>query len=348
MLCLASLFINNSLFYTLIVVIVGAVAIAVVVAVDIIAKKKYKESEYYNQTHKSLYEVILNKGATGEYLIGKKLQKIPGYKKLIYNCYVPKTGGTTTEIDVIMIHEKGIYVFESKNYKGWIFGTETQTYWVQCLQGRRGKARKLKFYNPIMQNKTHVKWLRKYLATLNLDTPLYSYIVFGNSCELKNIVLTSHAHEVVTERDLLNLVRKQVMFSAGVLNNEQIDAVYERLYSLTQVTEVEKLRHIYNVESIKSDVYRGSINHETVVDVDITDEQPLQNNNAANDVMNAVEDIGKSGIFCNTSTLNESKKVCKRCGAEMILRMTRKGENSGKQFWGCSKYPQCKYTEKTN
>ena len=65
---------NNSLFYTLIVMVVGAVAIAVVVLADIIAKKKYKESEYYNQTHKSLYVVLLNKGATGEYMIGKNLR----------------------------------------------------------------------------------------------------------------------------------------------------------------------------------------------------------------------------------------------------------------------------------
>lgn len=39
----------------------------------------------------------------------------------------------TYEIDLIMISETGIYVFESKNYSGWIFGDEKQRYWTQIL-----------------------------------------------------------------------------------------------------------------------------------------------------------------------------------------------------------------------
>jgi ATP-dependent DNA helicase RecQ len=35
-------------------------------------------------------------------------------------------------------------------------------------------------------------------------------------------------------------------------------------------------------------------------------------------------------------------RVCPKCGAEMELRMAKKGPNAGKQFWGCSKYPICR------
>ncbi len=33
---------------------------------------------------------------------------------------------------------------------------------------------------------------------------------------------------------------------------------------------------------------------------------------------------------------------CPTCGKTMVLRTARNGDNAGKQFWGCSGYPDCK------
>ena len=33
---------------------------------------------------------------------------------------------------------------------------------------------------------------------------------------------------------------------------------------------------------------------------------------------------------------------CPECGKPMVLRTAQKGKNAGKQFWGCSAYPDCK------
>ncbi|EJL6293491.1 topoisomerase DNA-binding C4 zinc finger domain-containing protein, partial [Vibrio cholerae] len=41
-------------------------------------------------------------------------------------------------------------------------------------------------------------------------------------------------------------------------------------------------------------------------------------------------------------------KQCSRCGSEMVLRETKRGENKGKQFLGCSGFPKCKTVEKFN
>ena len=35
---------------------------------------------------------------------------------------------------------------------------------------------------------------------------------------------------------------------------------------------------------------------------------------------------------------------CPLCGEPMALRTARKGQHAGSQFWGCSRYPQCKGT----
>ncbi len=61
-------------------------------------------------------------GSFGEYLIQYALFNISGYGKVLNNLYIPYKG-KASEIDVIMLHEKGIFVFESKNYSGWIYGS---------------------------------------------------------------------------------------------------------------------------------------------------------------------------------------------------------------------------------
>ena len=64
-----------------------------------------------------------NKGQFGEYATEFALtnDNIKGYSQTLHNVYLPNKG-KTTELDILMVHEKGIYVFESKNYSGWIFG----------------------------------------------------------------------------------------------------------------------------------------------------------------------------------------------------------------------------------
>ena len=62
-----------------------------------------------------------NTGQFGEYLTKFALTNynLPGYLKVFQNLYIPGHG-KTVEIDILMLHEKGIFVFESKNYSGWI------------------------------------------------------------------------------------------------------------------------------------------------------------------------------------------------------------------------------------
>ena len=91
---------------------------------------------------------------------------------------------------MIMIHQSGIYVFESKNYSGWIFGSEDSKNWTQTLPSGR-KAHKEYFLNPIIQNKVHIKWLVKLIGE---ESPIHSIIVFSERCTLRGIDLKSRGH----------------------------------------------------------------------------------------------------------------------------------------------------------
>lgn len=38
-------------------------------------------------------------------------------------------------------------------------------------------------------------------------------------------------------------------------------------------------------------------------------------------------------------------KICPKCGKKMLRRTAKKGKMAGREFWGCSAYPNCKHTE---
>jgi restriction system protein len=41
--------------------------------------------------------------------------------------------------------------------------------------------------------------------------------------------------------------------------------------------------------------------------------------------------------------LNNPVKRCPKCESEMVLRQATKGPNIGNEFWGCSRFPACRY-----
>ncbi|MEE1279302.1 MAG: topoisomerase DNA-binding C4 zinc finger domain-containing protein, partial [Oscillospiraceae bacterium] len=46
----------------------------------------------------------------------------------------------------------------------------------------------------------------------------------------------------------------------------------------------------------------------------------------------------------NIATTSQEIK-CPKCGADLIIRTATRGANAGKQFYGCSNYPKCRYIE---
>ena len=132
--------------------------------------KKYKSSSYGKQSQKSFWKIIFNQGARGEYRTSQLIDKAPFKNKMLFNCYIPNRSGDKTEIDMIMLCQKGIYVIENKNYSGWIFGNEKSKNWCETLKGK-----KYFFYNPIKQNRSHIKEDIFYLEVDSLDNELLKY-----------------------------------------------------------------------------------------------------------------------------------------------------------------------------
>ncbi len=212
----------------------------------------YYSGEYYKSTNRFFIQVLADKGAFGEYLIYLNLRPFEKVgARFLFNCYLPKNNGETSEIDVLMIFRSGIYVFESKNYGGWIFGSESNKTWTQTFPSGRG-SRKEHFYNPIMQNSSHIKWLQKNVMGIY---PIHSIIAFSDKCEFKNLTIYS-PDVIVTHRssvfDYVNSIDNRIGI---VLDEDNIERIFNQLYPYTQVSPEVKYKHVSDIVYRPADVY---------------------------------------------------------------------------------------------
>ena len=271
---------------------------------------------------KSLLDIVLDsifddewKGKYGEKLTERELKLVQlfGRKgKTLRNVYLPTDDGGTSELDVLFITQKGIFVFESKNYSGWIFGDEESRNWTVMLPNKT----KNQFYNPIMQNRTHLKWLAQYVGN---TVPMFSIIVFSERCELKKVAVQSENIKVIKRDRTYATVRELWEKSTDCLEDWRIEEIYESLKRLTNVDEAVKTAHVEDIE-------RRFKNPPT------TPVQAVRN-----------EDTETYVRPVPTEPVDTGELVCPRCGRKLVLRKATKGANVGNQFYGCSGFPKCRY-----
>ena len=97
---------------------------------------------------------------------------------LLHDVTLPTPDGTT-QIDHIIVSRFGIFVVETKNMSGWIFGGENQSQWTQTIF-----RRSFKFQNPLRQNFKHVKAVQR-VAHVPSDA-IHSVVVFVGKSTFKS------------------------------------------------------------------------------------------------------------------------------------------------------------------
>lgn len=184
------------------------------------------------------------KGRRGEAAIERKLNRVipdDQYHKVLRNIYIPKEDGKTSEIDLLLLTKRGIFVIESKNYNGYIFGSENNQNWTVTLcAGKRG-VEKFQFFNPVKQNRSHINNLKKYL---DQDVQCYSIICFSDNGELKDVTVNSSDIFVCNTRNLKAYIRDIFSKTADLFTAQQVDEIYNKLAPLTNVSDEMKKKHV--------------------------------------------------------------------------------------------------------
>ena len=175
------------------------------------------------------------KGYIGEKLVSSRLSKLNKRKYKVINNFLLKTLRGTTQIDHIVISRYGVFVIETKNYKGIITGNEYDESWNQILFNNKEVLR-----NPIKQNNGHIKALKDAIPTLKYKK-IKSIIVFTKRSKLK-----VNTETVVIYYNKVNKVIKKS--KNNEFTKEEVDYIYERLNELNIDSFKQRVVHVKNVK----------------------------------------------------------------------------------------------------
>ena len=225
------------------------------------------------------------KGVFGEFLVNRLLSKLPESDYTLIKDVTLPTNDGTTQVDHIVVSRYGIFVVETKNMKGWIFGSARQKQWTQKIYRHSSK-----FQNPLHQNYKHIKALETLLGCS--EEHLHSVIVFIGDSTFKTEMLPN----ITYARGSIRYIQQ---FNDVVFSDNDYARLTESINRLKLkrgvITDLKHRKHVKEVVASKV-----------------------------------------------------SSNECPRCGSEMVLRETKRGENIGKQFWGCSTFPKCRAVKQFN
>jgi restriction system protein len=164
--------------------------------------------------------------------------------KRFHNLIIQTQNGTT-QIDHVLVSRFGIFVIETKNYNGRIYGSNTYRSWTQFLGGT-----KYSFQNPLRQNYRHTRTLAEQLGID--ESKIHSVVVFVGEAELKtdmpSNVLTSGLFTVLTSGPFTTELAEYIQqFNQIVFSNKEL-ARLEDMLTEFQETAVSTKEHVSNLK----------------------------------------------------------------------------------------------------
>ena len=204
----------------------------------------FYSSGYTKVSGNTFLKTLRNIGEFGEFITYCEIRKL-GFNSIFTNVYLPSLDGNTTEVDLIALHKTGIYVFEVKNYSGWIYGDEFQKNWTATLN----RNTKNQFYNPIRQNYGHIESLKTFIKNTNEDT-FHSYIVFSVRCKIQKLNKKSSDDVIcITKQELLaRTVKRHLTTRKEVLMEQEIYDIERVLEGQCRQSAEFKRAHVENLK----------------------------------------------------------------------------------------------------
>lgn len=179
------------------------------------------------------------RGKRGEDKVRRVIGETMENEQYVINDLILVDCGKSVQIDHIVINPRGIFVIETKNYSGEIYGSESQREWTQVLAYGRVKN---KLYNPLKQNATHVYHVKKVVGKL----PVYSLVVF-----VQNNTYHIDADGVLS----LSALRATLQSGETVLTVSQMQYAYRLLVS--NRSDISTKEHVHNVRQRQRNLEYG-------------------------------------------------------------------------------------------
>lgn len=175
------------------------------------------------------------KGRLGEAQVAAILEELSLEKYRLLNNIMLQTKRGTSQIDHIVVSVYGIFVIETKNYKGLITGEEYAEQWVQNLQGKQ-----YYFHNPLKQNYGHIKALEELLKIPEkLFIPI---VVFAGSAEVKVQTKQTIVYASTLKQKLQSYTKKRLSLA-------EIEKITRKIEDANVDSFLNRRKHIKKIHS---------------------------------------------------------------------------------------------------
>jgi hypothetical protein len=241
----------------------------------------------------------------------------------LHNVTLPTRDGST-QIDHVLFSPYGVFVLETKNFKGWIFGGERQAQWTQQIFKQRTR-----FQNPLRQNYKHTRTLQELL-----DLPaehVHSVIVFVGGCEFK----TEMPPHVTRGSGLVAHIQS---FQQTVWAPAQMQAALDRLERLRltpgRTTQARHVAHVQEIKARKAGKKVRGAPPQAVV-------EPVLDVSAPREVRKPDQPIQQTAEPVSSSI--ELPSSCPQCGSVLQRQLMQRGPLAGQAFFKCSSAQGCSF-----
>lgn len=185
-------------------------------------------------------------GENGERTVSFYLADLECDDYQVFNDLLLRDGNYTTQIDHIILSRYGVFVIETKNVHGKVYGSGNAEFWKQYLPDlgykRYGTTQEQQLRNPLWQNAGHIKSLRR--------------LVFDNDIPIHGIVVFPYETDLYVTADQPVLKMWQVVpyikqYRDKVLSDDQLGFYRRRLLEVISTTESDRQQHLNNVNRNK-------------------------------------------------------------------------------------------------
>lgn len=202
--------------------------------------EKKQENKQNEPPGKDLYHENIKKGEVGEQKVRNILKDLPCEDYIVVNNLLIKNGISTLQIDHVVISVYGIFVIETKNIDGWVFGKEKDNFWTKQLP-----YSSYSISNPIKQNNEHLVLLKKYLKPFG-KLNYISIIAFSKNSELKkSVIYNKEGIHVVYYDDLIQTILEH---KDKYIDKDLVQIIAKWLEFFNIDSEENRKKHIAEIE----------------------------------------------------------------------------------------------------
>ena len=239
---------------------------------------------------------------------------------VLHDIYLETKSGLGAQIDFIVVTSKVIFLIECKNL---VVDIDSKGAFIRTVTYGT-KKQKEGIYSPITQGERHLSVLKEAkLDNAGLVTSLAIKRNFDSS--YKSLVVLANPKTIVNDRYAPKEIKSQVIRADQLVSNMKNIIAASNDFACTKKEMMSIAQGILdmNIESRKD--YAAKY-EELVKENELSDSADT-----------------KKETPDNKQSVNDDKLICPKCGSKLVLRTANKGENAGKQFYGCSNFPKCRF-----